>query len=448
MQQACPVTLQRSGIAIDTDTASWKEFVQEAESLFSILNWTFQDFEQVIEKAEETGKAKWWTLVCGEKSWMSVSVRTPLSLESSKKMLMLAAGVEREMTMLSTPIALLRYCPVSRALERWGVRQMGREKARLWKDLRQIDVSDKRKESMYQRDKEKWLSGFGDEDAKYERMRGRRREWLDMIADMDDDEFSEFFEDISAMRRGMALSSGDNARESIDPPELPTIELLPRHSTILISELTAYTELLATLTNTALSHTPSSLTHWLENFRASADLFPIQPLYSFTKLLHKLRVSAPTKTFWIEALKPHYPGVNVPIVSAMNYKRGDSFYDPFASLRNYIERRLQEEREYIPGFIERYDKVGGFYPTSGRKSYALLLVEEQKMKHVDGGKKSWKKGRKADEGWLSGLGEVRVADANEIEIDIEEERGRGTRDTGVSNEVREGRVEGWLAKKK
>ncbi|KAF2025044.1 hypothetical protein EK21DRAFT_18112, partial [Setomelanomma holmii] len=186
---SCTMQLQRSNIALSTRAGEWRHFKIEAENILEALKETFLDFTGPIPGTKDA--VRWWSLVTGEKDWLRLSLVPPpasdhipgaLDTKLVKKILITVAAVERELTLLTVPSALLEYWSLSRFLEFRAIRQLRHEKDLMWKRLvDDTQLMNKRKAMMYQRDQEKWLSEFDDEDTACQRTKGRRKEWFDVV---------------------------------------------------------------------------------------------------------------------------------------------------------------------------------------------------------------------------------------------------------------------------
>jgi hypothetical protein len=448
----CPMVLQRTGICLTVRATDWEGFVGEAREIFKTLDYVFVASEKRIPRQiEDDEPVRWWSLMCPSSSYLHISlvpaaspagVMRPgtLGRETIKKVLMVFAGVEKELTMLSTPAALLEFWSLSRFLEVKGIRQMGEEKARLWRDLKGKEWNERRKGMMYARGKEKWLAGFEDEDLMCQRTRGRRREWWDVVGGIEEEQTHQLVRQMAEFEQ-TGRKSGFSCKiieeieqhgpsPSTDQPaqsnqlHISSLDILGHRSTLNLESLLAYTELIASLLQLALKSTPAYLAHWLENFRAYTQAIPDQPLYGFTKLLAALETSDESRTALSKDLDPIFLHTNI----KQKHNSVSLHFDPFGPIRQHVTYALQRERNYIPNFIERYDRAGGFHPTPGRKLYALLQQDEQnrKVKKVDGKMKA--------EAWLEGLRDVWVEDAREIELEEEDNR-VGGRKTPVMTEV-------------
>jgi hypothetical protein len=453
----CPMVLQRTGICLAVGATDWAGFVKEVKEIFEVLGRTFVEFKNRIPRQREDDEAvRWWSLICPSSSYLHISlvpaapparVMRPgtLGLETVKKVLMVFAGVEKELTTLSTPAALLEFWSLSRFLELRGIRQMGKEKARLWRDLKGKEWSERMEGRMYARGKEKWLAGFEDEDLECQRTRGRRREWWDVVDGIDEEQTQQLVREMAEFEqtgRKLGLSCDiieDNVLRNSPTPyqlaqplnlDISSLNILAHRSTLNPDSLLAYTELVASLLQLALKRTPASLARWLEAFRASTQALPDQPLYGFTKLLKELGISEESRTSLSKDLDPIFLHTN----TKQRYPSVSLHIDPFAPIRQHINYTLQRERDHIPEFVERYDRAGGFHPTPSRKLYALLQQDEQnrKVKKVDGTKKA--------EGWLDGLRDAWVEDAREIELELEEDREGGRKTPEMSEEERNMRM--------
>ncbi|KAF2827669.1 hypothetical protein CC86DRAFT_290149, partial [Ophiobolus disseminans] len=183
---SCPMQLQRSNISLDTESSQWSDFGNQARKLFGELVRCFHDNDYHTEGQE--GEMRLFNLVAGEHSWLRVSLVPGkknsgiLEPEVAKRVMTVFTAVERELTQLTTPPGLLKYWSFSRFLEYRGIRQLREEKDEMWKKLKdRKNITNKRKGTVYERDKKKWMSRFDEEDIACERTKGRKREWWDVV---------------------------------------------------------------------------------------------------------------------------------------------------------------------------------------------------------------------------------------------------------------------------
>jgi hypothetical protein len=205
------------------------------------------------------------------------------------------------------------------------------------------------------------------------------------------------------------------------------------NSTTNISELLAYTELLASLLNLATQYSHTKLLRLLETHRETTSTIPNYPLRSFDQLMSTLGISNTSKAFWTTHLHPLFhpapQNTNISLTS-------DLLTDPFHPLHTHIARTLSAQRTYIPTFLARYTSAGGFYPTPTKKVYALMLAEEHVCRK-DMGLKTVR----GNEEWLNGVEKrVRVGDVNEWEESLD---ARALRTPELSVQER-GEREAWV----
>ncbi|KAF1843795.1 uncharacterized protein K460DRAFT_397017 [Cucurbitaria berberidis CBS 394.84] len=444
MVWAYPMLLQRSNIPLSTDSIEWRGFEDEVQTVFKVLKWAFEDGNVPKNGIEEAAKS--WSLICGKRCWISIavippstsaSITTSLSHDAAKKLLMLATAFESELTMLSTPTALLEFWSLSRFLEYRGIVQLAKNRSALWQRLKdKKHLSDKRKGTIYQRDKEKWISGFDEEDIACERTKGRRREWWEVLDGSGLEELLEEMRSFEERGRRLALSCdffskemkdtarGNNEEENIDssivgdreshtklPPGRPPqatiavsrITFNGYRSSLDVEEILAYAELIASLVRLSYSLDANELRNSLEKFRESTVNRVTKPLDGFKNLMKVLCTSDRTTSFWMHKLSPYYTECNDTNIDN-NDKDANSHYDPFSPLRAHISSSLAREKAFMPSFIQRYHLAGGFYPTKSKKLYALMVAEEHARKQKSGR-------RKKAQDWLGNLGDVGLGEA-------------------------------------
>ncbi|KAH4978097.1 hypothetical protein HBI76_214810 [Parastagonospora nodorum] len=171
---SCPAILHRTGISLDTSSTAWTLFTHEAGQIFSALAKLDAHEEPEISLVTPSQAQLRIILVPGHGIHPHLLKRT----------LILAAALERELTLLTTPSTLLRYWSLSRFLEFRAVRQLGREKAELWTE----------KGDAYAREERKWFARFDEEDRAGQRTKERGREWWDVVDSVGVDDFRGFRE--------------------------------------------------------------------------------------------------------------------------------------------------------------------------------------------------------------------------------------------------------------
>lgn len=410
---SCAMALRRANVPLDRTDHAWKSWRNEATKIFNALKTAFIEWTVLDQK--------WWPLVTGEDMWLDIQLvpYNALDPELVKKVTMLWTGVERELSLLATPPGLLKYWPLSRWLECRAIRQMAREKAGMWRRLKDNEsLSDKKKGTMYQRDKEKWMNRFDDEDVKYERTKGRRREWWDVIETMESEEVVRALKDWKEGGKGMVVEY-DLTRDDKETLSFPS-----HRSTLVLSDILAVIELMCALLHFAHASTQAELASWITKHRAATLVFSNEPLESFERMLRQLELSTLSLKYYKKDLQVIYPDASS---DATTIPKPSKHANPFYNLVVYEEKKLRKQRNYIPDYMYRFDLAGGFYPTEGKKVHALMLVEElrQSQMRKKDEKKVEKRKKKKDESksidWLGDL-DVDVApdDAREREEDLDE----------------------------
>ena len=413
------MALQRFNIPLCSDAKSWHSYEEETRKIIGALKQAFYDFIGPLDGYD--GDVKWWSLVCGQNCQLSVTVIPCSGTYGSvtvQKLLTTATAFERELTLLSTPTSLVHFWSMSRFLEYRVIRNLAAERAVLWRNLKEKKhITEKRRAALYQRDKEKWLGGLGDENESYEKTNGARREWWHFINRLDEAGAVEL---ISQMKRfgeagrRLGFECGFNGRlreeqESSNDMSKCVSSMAFRgyRSTLDAETIIAYTELFAGLVRLSAELSHEALRDRLERFRDSvAVALHDQPCGRFEGMLDTLCIGSQTRKFWRSHLRSIYtePDVgNSAHAVSFDVDYVDSRYDPFHRLRRYISATLSKEKAYMPTFVDRYERAGGFYATSGKKLYALMVKEEHESKR-SGDKKQMTE-------WLGGLGNVRGDDA-------------------------------------
>jgi hypothetical protein len=414
-----PVTFERRNIPINKAAMAWNVFAQEANAIFKHIA-QLNAMTQPIPG--QTGDQRWWSIVAPSSSLCTLTLvpaaHASLPAQLAHNALVVFAAVERELTLLTTPSALRSFWPLSRFLEYTAVRRMGSEKAALWKDVARA----RRRASTLRSRRAKWLAGCADDEDGFQRTRGRARECADVLAACDTVELMRGLAAFEA-RMGVEVRLADDDDAHVEALCLPS-----HSSTTHLPHITAYVSLVSALLNLASSQSAASLSVWLEAHRGSA---PQEPVEAFRYLLTALGVGAQDAQFWAEYL--------VPTSSLSSWVVGDATAalssSPFDALSAHLAQHALAQRAQIHAFIARYDSVGGFLPTPGKKVYALLLADEHARRDMSVTRRA-----KDTTEWLGGVKEkVRVADAWEGE-DPAMEKGRRSPELDAGGRLRRDRA--------
>ena len=388
---SCPAILQRSGIPINTSDTAWTLFILQAREIFSALGQMHAYQEQEVVYGE-TVHSRPWSLVTPSQAQLRISLaptRPEMGIRPNlvKNVMMLAAGLERELTLLTTPAALLRYWSVSRFLEYRAVREGGRERVGLWARFAGTGEGTREKEKM------KWSVPFDEEDSVIQRTKGRGREWWDIINSADIHTLLCDTQTFLKTGRMLCIEPVFTAGNE----KVTALTFQHFHSTLDAQGVVAYTELTAGLAHMACDFSHAQVDEWLGGYRQVSP-FASDPRDGFGKLLGALHVSGPSMAFFESYLDTLY-STNA---SAPSPELPTSLFDPMAS---HIATTLSSERAYIPTFIERYTAAGGFRPTPTSKVYALMMADEQLRTKT--------KKTRGDGDWLGGVEEVGVGDSED-----------------------------------
>lgn len=351
---SCPAILQRTGIPIDTSESSWTLFAREASRIFVALAKLHAHEEQEIVHGE-TIHSRPWILITLSQAQLRISL-VPAFPEILKRVLMLAAALERELTLLTTPSALLRYWSVSRFLEYRAVRQLGKEKAEL--RMKFAEKGGGRKADAYAREKKKCVARFDEEESASQQTKERRREWWDVVDSAD----------IHALMSGIKAFKHTGRRLGVEPAfaagdesEVTSLSFQQFPSTLHPIGIVAYTEIIVGVAHMACDFSHTQLSTRLVEYRQESPL-PTNPRRGFGKILKALHVSGPSTSFFESYLDTLFDiNASEPLdSSAPSPESPTSLFSPMTS---HIATTLSSERAYIPTFIARYAAVEGFHPT-------------------------------------------------------------------------------------
>ena len=370
----CPMLLQRVGVPLDTSSQSWSWFVQEAQQLFSVLKSAFQDFEAPVQGVD--GGAKYWDIVIGERCFLTTTIQ-PVDAELSKKVLMLLAAFEKELDMLRTTNEVIEFVGVSRWLEWTLLRTVAKEKREAW---RALGKSRHNKEG-----KEAWNISATVDEERYRRTKGREREWWDLIHDMDEDELLELMQ--TSEKRGWRLGA------SIRTDEDGTTKIVfqGQRSTLDSDYLIAHTELLVRFVEKARHHDSNTLAELLEDLQLCrltdpAERFTAMLIFS-SQDVPGLDFDCTSRTKLLAHLAPFGSTAgtsqSASTLPPPQPKRPRTTINPFYDVQAYIRKSHIGERKNMACFVERYDRAGGYKPTTGEKLLALLDAERIQVKEKE-----------------------------------------------------------------
>jgi hypothetical protein len=424
----CPAVLSRQFIPLDTTSNAWRVFTSETTSIFTALNTLnniHAPIKGIVGERGQVLKPRRWGIITPSQASLHITL-TPSRPSSTlhhnliKCVLVLNTALERELTFLTTPSALLKHWPMSRFMEYLAIRRLGKEKVELWRRLGERNWTEKRRAEVFAKEKRKW-SGAGGE-------KNEDGEWWSVVEGM---EVGELLEGIRGFNKGgrrlgiePEFKQLDEEDEENDQGELEVTGVVSRgyRSTVDAVGIIAYTELIAGLTKLAHDYLePGRLQQWLEVFRKSAHPVPEQPIQAFESLLSSLHTSDVTTSFFQSHFRIIYSkspaGVHDQTRDNTN-KPPSILIDPFRPLTHHISTARSKELAYMPIFISRYAKAGGFDTSSASKIYALMIADEdERQKHQD----TKTRRTRGNEDWLGKVkGKVRVKDAVEVEVEDEE----------------------------
>ncbi|KAJ4332465.1 hypothetical protein N0V95_009649, partial [Ascochyta clinopodiicola] len=318
---ACSVLLLRVGVPVDTSSAAWTRFECEAREVLGVLRRAFVEFRGKVMGLETEGR--YWDLVAGDACFLKVVVE-PIRAGVGKRVLVLAAAFERELDLLRGTGEVVRFVGVGRWLEWVLLGRTARVQHEAWRCLGRATHES------------------GDEDERYRRTKGRRREWWDVMHDMDE------LEIVDGMRKS---EDGGNNRLGIalhaSPDHTYELTFQGRRSTLDAEQLIAHTRLLAHIVNTAQTLSLPTIADQLEILQLSPS--PI-PLARFSTMLTFL--TRDVSNTLINTLTTHLNPLTCtppsePADSTLpppQPTRPREAIDPFYSMRRYLEKKHEAER--------------------------------------------------------------------------------------------------------
>jgi hypothetical protein len=335
---ATAYTLKRTCIPLATTSLSYRTFVAEIAALFQLVH-AMHALRGPWASIATNRDIRLWSIVALPNTALELSVRASVSdvdAEVVKKLVMLVAGVEREIVGCS-----LLGRGVSSLVERIVVRG---------------------------------ASEIGDLEGRIRRTRGRRGEWFDIVNSMDS----------KTLLRGIG-NAGDGIGikcEVNDGGSLGSLSLRMQASTCEVEEILWYTALGTGLMGIACERDGEGCVEWLEGYRENAPS-PICPVEGLEYLAKELRLPAPPKSY--------LPDPNAEFEMG---EEEDALTNPFWKFETNVEKERVRQRAYIPVFMERYEEAGGFWPTNASKIEALRAVEGwRKIKEDNDRKKTGRSAR-------------------------------------------------------
>lgn len=376
----CALLLQRFNIPLRPSTSFFHAFAAETHKLCGILHM-LDSWTGAVPRV--SGAGRWFAVVAAERCWMGVSAVVASStcrlgergcahrgggykreyecsgweIEVLRKVLILVTAFEEQITMLSTPTAQMEFWSLSRFEEYRRVRALMRDPSK----------SGEKRGGVFSQEGEAAWDGI---------LRANDVQLRKLIEQM------MRFED-----RGhrLSVSFSTECTRSSSPRCVSNVTLPSYRSTLCPVEIIAYTSLIASLLHLAYTIPLETLIFRVESFHKQC----FAPLDGFGNFLSAvLDVPHGTTTFWMDFLAPYY--VNGSAATTLTADDPPPLpplhKDPFAPLQVHIRTTLAKEREYMPTFIDRYARVGGFASTSEAKVSDLLLAEERTQKRRNKGK--------------------------------------------------------------
>lgn len=413
-----PVVLQRHDIPVSRMHAVMQELDRIYGELRQVFHWE-KDWKQRDCNMR---------IVCNERCQIKICLLPAASgvweEEFVAKMLLALAAWEREIVSTESMSGILGYPYLSRFLEYRGlVRIMEENRA----SLRMAPAKIGREG--YNAEEERWMEEMQREAFK-ELIGDKRHLWdgVDEILDGEGagevvKEMAAFEERVARMNVSFPLApeegnSGSTSQDLVegtyddehehentsharstlsrastpDPaaanpfPGVREIFFQSHKSSIDSDDIAAYTDLVIGLTSYSSSNSYHDLRARIKSFRSTAQNMDYTPIRSLNWLFELLDVKGGTRMYYNVLLNPPkqrareaqeegaVSGGGVDVDS--DEERKETVFD---ELLNYLEKHQQQEREFVPTFLERYEQAGGFNITSKNRLYSLLQAQEKKL---------------------------------------------------------------------
>ena len=364
---SCPIVLQRYGAPIHTKSECRSNVVQETCQLLSVLKSAFHDFKGPITSVNKP--VKYWDIVVRELCLLSTTVEE-VDPELVKKVLMLRGAFEKELDMLRTTNEVIEFASVSRWLDWTFLREMTKEKKKAWRS------------GALHRGEVEWKSRVGFSEERYLRTKGREMEWWDVVHDMNEHEILKLitkYED-RGIRLGLSVNKNDGGSTEISfQGQRSTVD--PRH-------IIAYIELLARFVSKAESYDTRRLAEQLEDFQLHRLAIPrerFELMLSFVTHITSDTEVGPRDILLTRLLLAFGTASPLQFDSGLPLPRSRwprMTVDPFYDLRKFVEAHNADDRKDMALFMERYERAGGYTPTTEEKLLAILGAEEEEERRT------------------------------------------------------------------
>jgi TorA maturation chaperone TorD len=237
------------------------------------------------------------------------------------------------------------------------------------------------------------------EDEKVRRTRARDEQWWDIILSMSNADLLAHIHRFESTGRNLAFSvhpSSSSSSSSFSTTNTitntHTLLFQGHRSTLNPPYLTAYTELLARFVTIAHHLSIHELEEEINDHHWLKTHFPPQkPIDAFSTMLDLLSylVSPPLTSSSRRVLVDHISPLHgldsrdldeEILGAAQRSRKLRESVDPFFELRRYVDEQFVREMEDMVRFVERFEGVGGYLPTTGERLLGLLRGEEERRR--------------------------------------------------------------------
>ncbi|KAG9204702.1 hypothetical protein G6514_000486 [Epicoccum nigrum] len=325
--------LVRAGVPSDTLSAYWAAFVREVHEIFGVLRRAFVEFEGPVEGAGEL--VRYWGLVAGERCFLRVGTRE-VDGEVAKRVVLLYAAFERELDLLRAAGEVLRFAGVSRWLEGMLLRRLARERTGVRRGaVREVESSE---------------------------TRGQEGEWWDVVHDMD---VGEMIEDMrTCEQHGSQL--GVSVHGSAEGTAQITIQ--GQHSVLDPGYLVTYVELVARSVHTAQILGDDELVQQLQSCE------PNESSRGFANMLEVLTQGRQHIARMLQDELLAHSSSDPSTLPPFNPRESVDVFHPISSS---LEADYLHSKAAMVEFMERYEKAGGYRPTTNKKLRAMLAAHDK-----------------------------------------------------------------------
>ncbi|KAF1956766.1 hypothetical protein CC80DRAFT_548261 [Byssothecium circinans] len=435
----CGFMLQRGGVVVenvdDKKSAAWRSFAWEVDAVFDVLQhmdkFVHPDLGRLFRVV---GCRRGWGRMgfrlgtpAGKDSGEGVGVGW--DEDTVANLFILLSGCERELLSLSTPDLLISHWPLSNFLAKREVRRLKLEKEELIRGV--VEGVGKGRKERWGKVKGEWLEKleFADKKARFREdvLRVRREWWEDVgeivmgegegagdgvgglvrdvrrwerrgqrlcmgfYIDENEDEDEDEEKDGKAKTKAQEEREGNDHQDKEEAEKEPkpfphihtiTLPLPPKHS-LNPTHVLAHISLISHILLFATSHSPSFIYDRVKRMRETSALGDETPVETLDKVCRAIDVDEETYNTLISALPSldgqddkdkDRDGINETADESSTAVGKDIWI--FNPMLRFLEKERRKEREFMRGFVERYEQAGGFLVLRRMRLLAIMEYDE------------------------------------------------------------------------